>query len=147
MCYNRFSVFGLGSRAYSKFCAFGKEVDCILGDLGAQRILEMGEGDELCGQEETFIAWLKDCYKVIAVKENLLPNIILWIFVSSIIFRIILKSKVDWLNRLVFSIILCCIFILIVFSSMGMVYKGHVCSTVIIQMFSVVKAGPSLRLF
>ncbi|XP_078467746.1 nitric oxide synthase 1-like [Lampetra fluviatilis] len=53
----RFSVFGLGSRAYPHFAAFGHAVDALLGDVGAERILRIGEGDELGGQEEAFRTW------------------------------------------------------------------------------------------
>nr|ADK62525.1 endothelial nitric oxide synthase [Rhinella marina] len=60
----RFSVFGLGSRAYPHFCAFGHAVDTRLEELGGERILEMGEGDDLCGQEDSFRAWAKAVFKV-----------------------------------------------------------------------------------
>lgn len=60
----RFSVFGLGSRAYPHFCAFGHAVDTRLEELGGERILEMGEGDELCGQEDSFRVWAKAVFKV-----------------------------------------------------------------------------------
>ncbi|TNN35933.1 Nitric oxide synthase, brain [Liparis tanakae] len=43
----RFSVFGLGSRAYPHFCAFAHAVDTLFEELGGERILRMGEGDEL----------------------------------------------------------------------------------------------------
>ncbi|KAM4705244.1 nitric oxide synthase 3 [Rhinophrynus dorsalis] len=59
----RFSVFGLGSRAYPHFCAFGHAVDTRLEELGGERILEMGEGDELCGQEDSFRVWAKSVFK------------------------------------------------------------------------------------
>ncbi|XP_075436568.1 nitric oxide synthase 3 isoform X2 [Ascaphus truei] len=59
----RFSVFGLGSRAYPHFCAFGHAVDTRLEELGGERILEIGEGDELCGQEDSFRAWGKAVFK------------------------------------------------------------------------------------
>ncbi|XP_019497126.1 PREDICTED: nitric oxide synthase, brain [Hipposideros armiger] len=60
-----FSVFGLGSRAYPHFCAFGHAVDTLLEELGGERILKMREGDELCGQEEAFRTWAKKVFKVI----------------------------------------------------------------------------------
>ena len=60
----RFSVFGLGSQAYPKFCAFGKFVDRLMTDLGAERINELGTGDELCGQEQSFQTWAKAVFKV-----------------------------------------------------------------------------------
>ncbi|KAG8146231.1 hypothetical protein E2320_012603 [Naja naja] len=59
----RFSVFGLGSRAYPHFCAFARAVDTLLQELGGERILRMGEGDELCGQEESFRTWAKKVFK------------------------------------------------------------------------------------
>ncbi|XP_066546931.1 nitric oxide synthase 3 isoform X2 [Amia ocellicauda] len=59
----RFSVFGLGSRAYPHFCAFAHAVDTRFEELGGERILEMGEGDELCGQEESFRNWAKGVFK------------------------------------------------------------------------------------
>lgn len=60
----RYSVFGLGSRAYPDFCAFGHYVDDHLRELGAQTILTMGEGDDLAGQEELFKEWTKDVFKM-----------------------------------------------------------------------------------
>uniref|UniRef100_A0A8C7FMP3 nitric-oxide synthase (NADPH) n=1 Tax=Oncorhynchus kisutch TaxID=8019 RepID=A0A8C7FMP3_ONCKI len=59
-----FSVFGLGSRAYPHFCAFAHAVDTLFEELGGERILRMGEGDELCGQEESFRNWAKKVFKV-----------------------------------------------------------------------------------
>lgn len=32
--------------------------------MGGERILKMGEGDELCGQEESFRTWAKKVFKV-----------------------------------------------------------------------------------
>ena len=51
---SRYAVFGLGSRAYPNFCTFAHTCDNLLKDLGAQQIVQCGEGDELCGQEESF---------------------------------------------------------------------------------------------
>ncbi|CAM9948470.1 unnamed protein product [Lampetra fluviatilis] len=59
----RFSVFGLGSRAYPHFAAFGHAVDALLGDLGGERILRIGEGDELGGQEEAFRTWARRVFQ------------------------------------------------------------------------------------
>lgn len=64
LCVCRFSVFGLGSRAYPHFCAFAHAVDTLFEELGGERILRMGEGDELCGQEESFRTWAKKVFKV-----------------------------------------------------------------------------------
>lgn len=60
---NRFAVFGLGSSAYPNFCAFGKYIDTILGELGGERINKLGTGDELCGQEQSFNSWSKDVFE------------------------------------------------------------------------------------
>uniref|UniRef100_A0A8B9P5I4 Nitric oxide synthase 3 n=1 Tax=Apteryx owenii TaxID=8824 RepID=A0A8B9P5I4_APTOW len=60
----RFSVFGLGSRAYPHFCAFAHAVDTRLEELGGERILPMGEGDELCAQEDSFRTWAKLVFQV-----------------------------------------------------------------------------------
>ncbi|XP_067861791.1 nitric oxide synthase, brain [Heptranchias perlo] len=59
----RFSAFGLGSRAYPHFCAFARAVDILLEELGGERIMKMGEGDELCEQEESFRTWAKKVFK------------------------------------------------------------------------------------
>ncbi|XP_046333206.2 nitric oxide synthase, inducible-like [Haliotis rufescens] len=59
----RYGVFGLGSRAYPNFCAFGHFLDSLLGDLGGQKILETGEGDELSGQENSFKTWARRAFK------------------------------------------------------------------------------------
>ncbi|KAL7977920.1 hypothetical protein Chor_010872 [Crotalus horridus] len=59
----KFSVFGLGSRAYPHFCAFAHAVDTRLEELGGERILPLGEGDELCGQEESFRTWASSVFK------------------------------------------------------------------------------------
>lgn len=61
---SRYAVFGLGSRAYPNFCTFAHTCDNLLKDLGAEQICSCGEGDELCGQEESFQFWLRQCYQV-----------------------------------------------------------------------------------
>ena len=60
----RFSVFGLGSTAYPNFCAFVHSVDTMFGEMGAERLLEIGEGDELAGQEDSFKNWVKNIFAV-----------------------------------------------------------------------------------
>ena len=58
-------MFGLGSRAYpDTFCAFAQTVDKLFAELGGERIFSLGEGDELCGQEESFRDWATRCYEV-----------------------------------------------------------------------------------
>ncbi|XP_076368932.1 nitric oxide synthase, inducible-like isoform X2 [Tachypleus tridentatus] len=60
----KFSVFALGSSQYPTFCAFGKNVDETLIILRAERLLTVGLGDDLRGQEQTFNKWAKELYKV-----------------------------------------------------------------------------------
>ncbi|XP_052074067.1 nitric oxide synthase, inducible-like [Mytilus californianus] len=62
--YLKFSVFGLGSSAYPNFCAFSQLIDKTMETLGATRIYSIGEGDEMCGQEESFKNWAKKVYQV-----------------------------------------------------------------------------------
>ncbi|XP_033108490.1 nitric oxide synthase, brain-like [Anneissia japonica] len=59
----RYSVFGLGSTAYPNFCAFARALDSLLGEVGGERICEIGEGDELCGQEQSFKKWATEVFK------------------------------------------------------------------------------------
>ncbi|CAB3251850.1 unnamed protein product [Arctia plantaginis] len=60
----RFAVFGLGSSAYPKFCNFAVNIDNILDELGAERLLPVARGDELCGQEQAFRKWSSDIFQV-----------------------------------------------------------------------------------
>ena len=59
-----YSVFGLGSRAYPNFCAFAHFVDNMMHALDGMRITKLVEGDELCGQEESFRQWAQEAFKV-----------------------------------------------------------------------------------
>ncbi|XP_038059438.1 nitric oxide synthase, brain-like isoform X2 [Patiria miniata] len=59
----RFAVFGLGSTAYPNFCAYARAADTLLGNLGGERIMDMGEGDELSGQEESYRKWAQEVFK------------------------------------------------------------------------------------
>ncbi|XP_054022946.1 NADPH--cytochrome P450 reductase [Dryobates pubescens] len=53
----RFAVFGLGNKTYEHFNAMGKYVDKRLEELGAQRIFDLGLGDDDGNLEEDFITW------------------------------------------------------------------------------------------
>ncbi|XP_039363628.1 NADPH--cytochrome P450 reductase isoform X1 [Mauremys reevesii] len=53
----KFAVFGLGNKTYEHFNAMGKYVDKRLEQLGAQRIFELGMGDDDGNLEEDFITW------------------------------------------------------------------------------------------
>lgn len=61
----RFAVFALGSSAYPNFCAYGKYVDNILGELGGERLMKISYGDEMCGQEHAFRKWAPEVFKVL----------------------------------------------------------------------------------
>ncbi|KAM4701870.1 nitric oxide synthase, inducible [Discoglossus pictus] len=58
-----YAVFGLGSSMYPQFCAFAHTVDQRLSQLGASQISPTGEGDELNGQEESFLIWAVHTFK------------------------------------------------------------------------------------
>ncbi|XP_012275116.1 nitric oxide synthase, salivary gland isoform X2 [Orussus abietinus] len=60
----RFAVFALGSSAYPNFCAFGRYVDNLLGELGGERLLRLAQGDEMCGQEQAFRKWATETFNV-----------------------------------------------------------------------------------
>ncbi|EDV29131.1 uncharacterized protein TRIADDRAFT_18893, partial [Trichoplax adhaerens] len=60
----KYAVFGLGSRAYPHFCAFARSVDRLLCHMGAERIHDIGEGDELFGQEDSFRKWTEEIFHI-----------------------------------------------------------------------------------
>lgn len=60
----RYSVFGLGSRAYPYFCGFAHFLDTSLRIIGADSLHPVGEGDELNGQEMSFAKWAKGVFQV-----------------------------------------------------------------------------------
>ncbi|KAL3858480.1 hypothetical protein ACJMK2_013069 [Sinanodonta woodiana] len=53
----RFAVFGLGNKTYEHYNAMGKYVDKRLEELGAERVFELGLGDDDGNIEEDFITW------------------------------------------------------------------------------------------
>lgn len=60
----RFAVFALGSSAYPNFCAYGKYLDSVLGELGGERLTKISYGDEMCGQEQAFRVWAPNVFKI-----------------------------------------------------------------------------------
>lgn len=52
-----YAVFGLGNKTYEHFNAFGKYIDKRLAELGANRVHELGMGDDDANIEEDFITW------------------------------------------------------------------------------------------
>lgn len=57
-------MFALGSSAYPNFCAFGRYVDNLLGELGGERLLKLSTGDELAGQDQQFRNWASEIFQV-----------------------------------------------------------------------------------
>ncbi len=53
----------MGNSSYPKFNSFSKYLDSSIKELGAERIHEIGLGDELCGQEDSFRTWSIGVYK------------------------------------------------------------------------------------
>ncbi|NEQ50093.1 MAG: nitric-oxide synthase [Leptolyngbya sp. SIO3F4] len=53
-----YSVLGIGSTVYEKFCAAGAAVHKALAKAGANAILPLHKGDEIKGQVDTFKQWL-----------------------------------------------------------------------------------------
>lgn len=71
----RFAVFALGSSAYPNFCAYGKYVDNVLGELGGERLTKVSYGDEMCGQEQAFRKWAPEVFKVVQVHGNIYATV------------------------------------------------------------------------
>lgn len=53
----KYTVFALGNKTYEHYNATGKYVDKRLSELGAQRIFDLGMGDDDGNLEEDFVSW------------------------------------------------------------------------------------------
>ncbi|TRY57975.1 hypothetical protein DNTS_027331, partial [Danionella cerebrum] len=53
----QYTVFALGNKTYEHYNATGKYVDKRLAELGAQRIFDLGMGDDDGNLEEDFVSW------------------------------------------------------------------------------------------
>ena len=61
-----YSVFGLGSTQYENYNTTGIAVDELLEKKGAQRVYQLGLGDDNCSLEDDFMEWRKDLWKVLS---------------------------------------------------------------------------------
>lgn len=64
----KYAVFGLGNRTYEHFNSCGRMVDAGMEKLGAERILEIGLGDDDGDIDADFDAWRPKLYK--AIREH-----------------------------------------------------------------------------
>ncbi|XP_051963071.1 NADPH--cytochrome P450 reductase-like [Xyrauchen texanus] len=53
----KYTVFALGNKTYEHYNAMGKYVDKRLAELGAQRIFDLGMGDDDANLEDDFVSW------------------------------------------------------------------------------------------
>ena len=65
-----YSVMGLGSTVYEKFCAAGIAVDKALAKAGANCAVPLHKGDEIKGQADTFKQWLGLISRVLGADET-----------------------------------------------------------------------------
>merc|ERR1712226_7943 len=63
-CY--FAIFGLGNRTYEYFNEMGKKIDQRLEQLGAERLHELGLGDDNDNIEEHFVTWQENMWSKIS---------------------------------------------------------------------------------
>eukprot|EP00913_Durusdinium_trenchii_P026581 g24937.t1 len=67
----KFAVFGLGDSTYSQFCVAAIQFDTRLGELGGQRLLKRGVGDDR--DEDRYYtgweAWLPELWKVMGLPQ------------------------------------------------------------------------------
>lgn len=65
-----YSVLGIGSTVYEKFCAAGMAVDKALARAGANCAVPLHKGDEIKGQADTFKQWLGLISRVLGADET-----------------------------------------------------------------------------
>ncbi|XP_069987002.1 nitric oxide synthase, salivary gland-like [Penaeus vannamei] len=58
-----FAVFALGASNYKYFCAFGRYMDHLLGQVGGTRVLGVSCGDDLDDQRKAFARWSSSVLK------------------------------------------------------------------------------------
>ena len=60
-------MFGLGNKTYEHFNAMAKFVDKRMAELGAERIYEIGMGDDDANMEDDFITWKDAMWPAVSV--------------------------------------------------------------------------------
>ncbi|XP_072098911.1 NADPH--cytochrome P450 reductase-like [Mobula birostris] len=63
----KYAVFGLGNKTYEHFNAMGQYVNKRMEQLGAERIFELGLGDDDGNLEEDFIMWREQFWPAVCV--------------------------------------------------------------------------------
>jgi NADPH-ferrihemoprotein reductase len=63
-----FQVFGLGNKTYEHYNDMGKYFDKRLEELGAERVYELGLGDDDGNLEEDFMRWRESFWPTVAEK-------------------------------------------------------------------------------
>jgi sulfite reductase alpha subunit-like flavoprotein len=65
-----FTIFGLGNTQYEHYNETGRAADRLFEKNGANRIYELGEGDDNCSLEDDFFEWRKGLWtKLIAFRK------------------------------------------------------------------------------
>ena len=66
-----YAVFGLGNKTYEHYNKMGKFVDAKLEELGADRVHELGLGDDDANLEDDFITWKEAFWTAVCTKFNI----------------------------------------------------------------------------
>lgn len=66
-----YAIFGLGNKTYQQFNEMARRVDKRLTELGAKRIGERGEADELLTIEAGYLDWKDDMWKAFCQRLNI----------------------------------------------------------------------------
>ncbi|RDD42884.1 NADPH--cytochrome P450 reductase [Trichoplax sp. H2] len=69
----KYAVFGLGNKTYENYNTMGKYVDKKLSELGAERIFDLGLGDDDGNIEEDFVTWKEKFWTSICERFGLEP--------------------------------------------------------------------------
>ncbi|KAH3886012.1 NADPH--cytochrome P450 reductase-like [Dreissena polymorpha] len=70
----KYAVFGLGNKTYEHYNAMGKYVDKRLEELGAERVFELGMGDDDGNIEEDFVTWREKFWPAVCEQFGVEPT-------------------------------------------------------------------------